>query len=348
MKQYNEDLDFVQNLKSMKKKISLTDKETTSILSKINKDIDKDTFKYSEKKPLPYKYYFSIAASFVILIILITPASFPFFQLVNKNGNNTMVPNNENPVVVEEPTEEPLEELPEEPPSVVIFDQQHMQLEKMKNQLYEHANELERSDYIGYTYSIDQLYNYLLAIHYRRDQGLLDQGYKYEYFETLDWITEVYHTYVDFSNVELEQLVHVGYQIDIILSYTNKITNEHNFLNYHIDYGIHQLTDYSTFNSLENYTAILNDVKISGEIIELEITFTNKAEDPDAPNGFRLYSDNSSVTLPISIDVPIYLLKDPSTLAKVNWEKIGVHQQFMQIFFNERGEVMVIKELYLP
>ncbi len=336
MKQYNQDLDFVQDLQSMKSKISLTDKETTSILSQLNKDIDKVNFKYSEKKPLPYKYYFSIAASFVLLLILITPALSPFFQ---ENNGDILIPNKENPAVVEEPSEEP--------PSVVTFEEQHMQLENIKNQLYEHANDLERSEYIGYSYSIDQLYNYLLAIHYR-DQGYLDQGYKYEYFETLDWITEIYHTYVDFSNVELEQLVHIGYQIDIILSYNNKITNEHNFLNYHIDYGAHQLTDYSTFNSLENYTAILNDVKISGEIVELEITSTSKAEDPDAPNGFSLYSDDSSVTIPISYGVPIYLLKDPSTLAKVSWEKIGVHQQFIQIFFNERGEVMVIKELYLP
>ena len=137
--------------------------------------------------------------------------------------------------------------------TIMTYDEGHQQLQKVIDKLNEHADGLGdrvpvdgRGDYIGYIYSTDNLYKYLLAIYYK-GEDVLDSNYPYNYwYDSFDELTKIYHEYVDFSSIELEGLKH-DFDIEIELSYKNKSTNEKGYLKYFISYGKHELKDLSDF-----------------------------------------------------------------------------------------------------
>lgn len=136
--------------------------------------------------------------------------------------------------------------LDDEVNEAMTYDEGHQKLQKVIDKLNEHSSGLDRGDYIGYIYSIDHLYKYLLAIHYN-NEDLLDSSYPYNYsYNSFDELTKTYHEFVDFSSIELEGLKH-DFDIEIELSYKNKKTNEIGYLSYFISYSKHELKDLSGF-----------------------------------------------------------------------------------------------------
>lgn len=128
------------------------------------------------------------------------------------------------------------------------YDKQHQQLDKVIQELQKHANGLERGDYIGFIYSSDNLYKYLLAIYYK-DIEYLDPNYPYNYpFNTFKELVKTYYENVDFGSIQLEEVNHSNFDIEVEFSYTNLKTNKIDHLKYHLNYGEHALKDLSTFN----------------------------------------------------------------------------------------------------
>ncbi|QOR68045.1 hypothetical protein IM538_07905 [Cytobacillus suaedae] len=120
---------------------------------------------------------------------------------------------------------------------------------------------------------------------------------------------------------------------------------EESNVNLHDDvYMLNQLIQQTTFSK----TAMLNKAEIKDGQLLLDVTYTNKIQDDEAPNGFDLVETSEGTkTLNISKDVPIYLLDDPSRLKHVEWEQVVNHRGFLQLFEKD-GEVVFIWEMYLP
>ncbi len=96
-------------------------------------------------------------------------------------------------------------------------------------------------------------------------------------------------------------------------------------------------------------TAILNKAEIVGDKLNLNITYTDKIKDENGPNGFRLEeTGKGTVALGISKGVPVFLLATPSTLTEVEWEQVIDHKGGLLKLFEKNGEVVFIKEMYLP
>ncbi|GAA0343920.1 hypothetical protein GCM10008967_37950 [Bacillus carboniphilus] len=95
-------------------------------------------------------------------------------------------------------------------------------------------------------------------------------------------------------------------------------------------------------------TAVLNSAEIIGDSIHINITYTNKIRDENAPNNFRLVETGEGTrTISITDDVPILILDGPSKLKEAEWEHVGDHQRFLQLF-EKNGEVVCILEWYIP
>lgn len=100
--------------------------------------------------------------------------------------------------------------------------------------------------------------------------------------------------------------------------------------------------------TMESKTAMLNNADINGDMLNLNITYTEKINDNNEPNGFRLEDTlEGTKTLSISKNIPIYLLKDPSSVIQVDWEKVVTHRGLLQIY-EKNGKVVFISEIYIP
>ena len=138
--------------------------------------------------------------------------------------------------------------------TIMTYDEGHHQLQKVMDELYKHAEELAdlvpvngKGDYIGYIYSTENLYSYLLAIYYK-GEDILDPSYPYKFsYDSFDELTKTYHEYVDFKSIELEKMKHTEFDIEIVLSYQNKITHSKEFLRYYLSYSSHELKDLTDF-----------------------------------------------------------------------------------------------------
>ncbi|MFN7252960.1 MAG: hypothetical protein ACK4M9_19630 [Anaerobacillus sp.] len=334
MKPFDERTNYDEDLQSMKKKIQLSDKEHLTIFHQLNKKMEQESAKrttFSKKK-----YYFSFTLAFIILGILILPTSIPLInQWSAPNGSSLeqgVKPSDENK-------------------TTNSVDEGHHQLDQIRNKLQDLGNTLEEREHIGYTHSIDQLFQYLLAIHFG-DKSLLDEGYSYQHkFTSIEELVSSYQNYVDFSRLELNTMAHEGSEIEIILNYINKETGNVDFLQFHLDYRLHQLTDLTSFEQLSSKTAFLEEIHIVGEMIQLHMTYVEKVDDDSAPNGFRIeVSEEGIITLPLSTEVPFHMLEDDvSLLKKVNWTEVTEFlPAYIQLHENENGEVVYIKEFYLP
>lgn len=132
--------------------------------------------------------------------------------------------------------------------SAITYDEGHLTLQKIIDKLDQYSANLDRGSYIGYQFSIGQLYHYLLAINYKAEE-LLDPKYKYNYrFSSFEELVTAYHENVDFSSVQLTKMKHTGSTIEIDIRYKHKKTNRVSSLNYVLDYGVHGLTDLSDFS----------------------------------------------------------------------------------------------------
>ncbi|WP_188205527.1 hypothetical protein [Alkalibacillus aidingensis] len=99
--------------------------------------------------------------------------------------------------------------------------------------------------------------------------------------------------------------------------------------------------------AMDTQTAILEDTQNDRGDLEINITYAEKINDDSAPNGFYLEEQDDD-TLTIDRDVPIYMLENPSTLVNVEWDEMERKGgNFLQLFEND-GEVVLIKELYIP
>ena len=96
-------------------------------------------------------------------------------------------------------------------------------------------------------------------------------------------------------------------------------------------------------------TAMINDVAIHGNTINLNITYTNMiVGNNEGPSGFRLEeTEEGTVDISVSNDVPVFLLKDPGTLIPASFEELSEYQKFVRLFEKD-GEIVYISELYLP
>ena len=100
--------------------------------------------------------------------------------------------------------------------------------------------------------------------------------------------------------------------------------------------------------TLDSQTAILNHAEVKGDLLNLNITFADKIEDQDAPNGFHLVeTEGGTITLSVSKNVPIYLLKNAASLIPVDWDKVVAHRGLLQLY-EKNGEVVFISEIYIP
>lgn len=109
-------------------------------------------------------------------------------------------------------------------------------------------------------------------------------------------------------------------------------------------YAMNELIDLT----IDSKTAMLNNAEIKGDILNLNITFTEKIIDQSAPNGFRLEeTEGGTITLSISNNVPIFLVKNVSSIIQVDWGKVVTHRGLLRLYKNN-GEVVFISEVYLP
>lgn len=100
--------------------------------------------------------------------------------------------------------------------------------------------------------------------------------------------------------------------------------------------------------TIDSKTAMLNNAEINGDILNLNITYTEKTSDQDAPNGFHLEeTEEGTINLSISKNVPIYLMKDPYSIIQVDWEKVVTHKGLLRIY-EKNEKVVFISEIYLP
>ncbi|MEW5921760.1 MAG: hypothetical protein AB1796_12610 [Bacillota bacterium] len=128
------------------------------------------------------------------------------------------------------------------------YDGGHEKLQGIMDSLHEQSTGLERGDYFGYQYATGQLYKYLLAINYQ-SEDLLDANYKYSSnFASFEELCRSYHGHVDFTSLELANLVHENFEIFVELAYTDKLTNNTRYLVYHLNYGEHGIADKTVFN----------------------------------------------------------------------------------------------------
>ncbi|MFC5602675.1 hypothetical protein [Sporosarcina koreensis] len=168
-------------------------------------------------------------------------------ERLDKNEQHAEIEGNDDDLSLGDEVNEETSEPSEKKLTIMTYDEGHQQLQKVIDTLYEHTSGLDRADYKGYVYSIDNLYYYLLAIYYK-GEDLLEPRYPYNYpYESFEELTKTYHEYVDFSSIELEELKH-DYDIEIELSYINKNTHKKGYLNYYISYSKHELKDLSNFN----------------------------------------------------------------------------------------------------
>ncbi|MBE4906536.1 hypothetical protein IMZ08_00510 [Bacillus luteolus] len=139
-----------------------------------------------------------------------------------------------------------------------------------------------------------------------------------------------------------EQLTKVN-ELEVLSE--NLIRREESNVNFHDNvYMLTQLIQRTTISK----TAMLNKAEIKDEKLLLDVTYTNKIQDDEAPNGFRLEETSEGTkTVSISKDVPIFLLSDPSRLKEVEWKQVVNHRGFLQLFEKD-GEVVFIWEMYLP
>lgn len=101
-------------------------------------------------------------------------------------------------------------------------------------------------------------------------------------------------------------------------------------------------------HNLESKIAMLNSAEIDGDILNLNITYTKKINDQKEPNGFRLEeTEKGTTTLSISNNIPIYLLKDASSIIKVDWDKVITHRGLLKIY-EKNGKIVFISEIYIP
>lgn len=127
------------------------------------------------------------------------------------------------------------------------YNEGHIKLQEVMNEINEHSSNLDRGPYIGFQYSTGQLYSYLLALNYN-EGDLLDPTYIYKYnYKSFEELSSAYYENVDFTSVKLSNLMHEDYEIFIEIAYTNKKTNSTSFLNYHLNYDKHGLIDNSIF-----------------------------------------------------------------------------------------------------
>ncbi|QHE52691.1 hypothetical protein [Pontibacillus sp. HMF3514] len=98
--------------------------------------------------------------------------------------------------------------------------------------------------------------------------------------------------------------------------------------------------------TMKSETAILHDAKIKGDQLLLRITYAEKVDDDQAPNGFNL-NQFEDATLSIDKKKPIYLLETPSKLVRVEWKEVMNESGLIELFKND-GEVVFIREIYIP
>ncbi|MEK3766356.1 hypothetical protein [Solibacillus sp. FSL K6-4121] len=105
----------------------------------------------------------------------------------------------------------------------------------------------------------------------------------------------------------------------------------------------------AVINETTNYkTAILNSFDINEESFVINITYTNKLIDEDAPNGYRLIeSTEGTKEISIKKDVPIWMLENPGESVQVTWEEFAPMSGFLKLYEKD-GEVVFISEIYLP
>lgn len=96
-------------------------------------------------------------------------------------------------------------------------------------------------------------------------------------------------------------------------------------------------------------TALVQEVILNGNELELSVTYADFVPDPDAPNGFHLDEEETPTTLKVSLDVPIYWLDRSGDLQPMRIEtKELVGEAGFAEFYERDGEVVFIVERYLP
>lgn len=333
----------------MKKKVdnTLTNEQQMTIFHQLNKKISQERKEGARINRIVY--YFSLTFAVLLLAVLVLPPSLEIFQQ-NTGGPNlgvTDIGTEEEQENTHEDSQELNEDTVEQDTEIPSFDPGHIRIDQIRTELQDYANTLEeRGDYIGYTYSMDQLFKYFLAIHYG-DAEFLDDSYDYS-FSSFEQLLEEYQ-HVDFSSVDLVHMEHEGFYINVTLSYLSLHTGKQAFLQYLLDYSEHRLTDNSFLGELFSKTAFLTNVTVKEERVELTLTYAEKIVDEDAPNGFRIEeTDVWPEILIIPSSVAVYMLEDPATLTKVEWDEVSHESVFIQVFEDEQGNVILITELYLP
>lgn len=95
-------------------------------------------------------------------------------------------------------------------------------------------------------------------------------------------------------------------------------------------------------------TAMLNSAEIKEDTLNLNITYTNKVIDEEAPNGFIMVETGEGTkVLSISEEVPVFLLENPGKSILATWEDIVEYRGFLQLYEKD-GKVVFISESYLP
>jgi hypothetical protein len=129
----------------------------------------------------------------------------------------------------------------------MTYDEGHQTLQMMIDSLAKHADGLGRGDYIGYMYATGELYQYLLAIYYK-GKDVLDANYFYHYpYQSFMELCDMYHRAVDFTTIDIVDVNHKGFDIDLTLSYTNRQSQMKGYLTYKLSYGVHGLHDLTSF-----------------------------------------------------------------------------------------------------
>lgn len=144
---------------------------------------------------------------------------------------------------------------------------------------------------------------------------------------------------------EKQQLINEELEQKIIANEINMETLKESYTIFQNNlYSLNQLVNLT----LDSKTAILNHAEVQGDTLKLNITFADKIGDQDEPNGFRLEeTEGGTLTLSVSKNVPIYLLKNAASLIPVDWDQVVTHRGFLQLY-EKNGEVVFISEIYLP
>jgi hypothetical protein len=116
----------------------------------------------------------------------------------------------------------------------------HIQIyEEVKLKLDDFAKTLNAGgQYKGFVHSTSNLIKYLLAINYKAEV-LFDKDYSYHFdFSSYQELIDAYHEYIEFSSIKLDHIHYSDPELEIILSYTNKKTNQKAYLKYHFKDGL--------------------------------------------------------------------------------------------------------------